>query len=407
MNFRWIQVEQNVMDPINSLSGRILVVDDESTICQMCQRKLHAAGYDVDVAAGGQQALARLAQAPFDVVLSDMAMPGEVQGLDLLARVRVEYPTVDMIIMTAFPTLETAIPTLRNGAYDYLIKPFDQDLLAAVVNRCFEKRRLAATLEQERTWRHELEAAYAELKRLEKLKESFLARLSHELRTPFVSVYYAIELLERQIHAGKTCDSLDHLRGGIDRLWSLVQNLLVLADFEQHKAVLRKKPMVLGPVLDRLIQAMRSEWQAKNLKIQTTGGALGRTYWFDPEMIETAFRHLIQNAIQFNVPGGKIDIDVNEFHHRVHIQFADTGIGIPLSDLSKAFDAFYQIAEYLTRKVGGLGVGLALVRRITEAHGGQVFVCSEEGKGSTFKLVLPNLPNANAVFTSEESLCHG
>src|SRR5690242_11465884 len=122
---------------------QILIVDDEAGIRDVCQRTLQAEGYAAETAASGDEALARLEERTFGLVLSDISMPGATDGPRLLEIVKKNWPAIDVVMMTAFPTLDTAIPTLKTGAYDYLIKPFDQEFLISVVRRCLEKRRLA------------------------------------------------------------------------------------------------------------------------------------------------------------------------------------------------------------------------------------------------------------------------
>lgn len=115
---------------------RILIVDDENSIREVCRRVLSPRGFRVIAAATGQEALAHLRQERIDAVLTDMAMPGEIDGAGLLERLRTHWPTIPVIIMTAFPDLQSAIGALRGGAVDYLVKPFSREELCAAVTRC-------------------------------------------------------------------------------------------------------------------------------------------------------------------------------------------------------------------------------------------------------------------------------
>ena len=105
--------------------------------------------------------------------------------------------------------------------------------------------------------------------------------------------------------------------------------------------------------------------------------------------METAFKHLLLNAIQFSPRESAVRIEVRNARDGCRISFTDQGIGIPQDKLSAVFDSFYQVADYLTREVGGLGLGLAIVRRIVETHGGTIQVSSRQGEGSTFTMVFP------------------
>src|SRR4029077_18263791 len=116
----------------------------------------------------------------------------------------------------------------------------------------------------------------------------------------------------------------------------------------------------------------------------------------DPDLLETAFKHLMNNAVHFNKKGGLIKLQAKNQGDQVQISFADTGIGIPNDKVSMVFDSFYQVADYMTRDVGGIGLGLAIVRRIVEAHGGSIMVQSREGQGSEFRILLPQPKRAAA-----------
>lgn len=161
---------------------KLLVVDDEEPVRNLCRRILAAAGYALAAAASGEEAAQRLGE-DFDIVLTDLGLPGAIDGNELVRRVR-EAGSADAIILTGNPHLETAIQAMRDGAYDYLIKPFTQDTLLNAVNRCAAKRRLSKELAREKLLRQELDAAYRRLARMEKLRETL-----GQFATPEVAQY--------------------------------------------------------------------------------------------------------------------------------------------------------------------------------------------------------------------------
>lgn len=150
---------------------KILVVDDEETVRRLCARAFEDAGYQCATAASGEAALPLL-DGPWDLVLTDMSMPGTVNGTELLRRARAAG-SADVIIMTGRPELDTAIQSVQGGAYDYLVKPFQLEHLLATVGRCVERRRLSRDLAREKELRAELERAHDELTRLNKVKDTF------------------------------------------------------------------------------------------------------------------------------------------------------------------------------------------------------------------------------------------
>ncbi|MBI3507552.1 MAG: response regulator [Proteobacteria bacterium] len=150
---------------------RILVVDDESQIRTLCERGLKKAGYEVRLCSDGEEALAALSE-DWDIVLSDLSMPGKVSGTELLRRAKA-LGTADVILMTGSPEIDTVIEALHGGAYDYLIKPFHIEVLERTVKRCLETRRLSKELAREKALRAELSQAYAKLSQMEKVRSVF------------------------------------------------------------------------------------------------------------------------------------------------------------------------------------------------------------------------------------------
>lgn len=149
----------------------VLVVDDEKSMRDLASRTLKEAGYPVALAVNADEAL-KLLPGDFEIVLTDLDMPGSMTGVDLTKRVR-EKSTVDVIIMTGFPDLSTAIEAVRGGAYDYLVKPFSPDTLRMAVDRCAAKRGLSKELERERALRDELKRAYFDLATMQKVRDLF------------------------------------------------------------------------------------------------------------------------------------------------------------------------------------------------------------------------------------------
>ncbi|MBK8869576.1 MAG: response regulator [Elusimicrobia bacterium] len=150
---------------------KLLIVDDEKSMRELAARTLKEAGYDVETAESGDEALTRL-PGDFEIVLTDLDMPGSLGGVELTKRVR-SSSNKDVIIMTGFPDLTTAIEAVREGAYDYLVKPFSPDTLRMSVDRCAAKRSLSKDLERERALREELKRAYAELSAMQKVRDLF------------------------------------------------------------------------------------------------------------------------------------------------------------------------------------------------------------------------------------------
>ncbi|MFH1723059.1 MAG: response regulator [Elusimicrobiota bacterium] len=369
--------------------GMILVVDDEPSVRSFCARVLSASGFVVKTAQNAHEALSVLEVETPDLVLSDLWMPYASDGQRLLEEIKRRSPSTDVVIMTSYPDVSTAVPAFKNGACEYLGKPFSEDALGSAVRRRFEERRMSAERRWHERMQEELSAAYSELEKTERLKDAVLSRLNHELRTPMAVSLMSLECLSKGISDGWGMKLCGKLRSGLDRLRETVEDLLLFKDLQREGSLLRTSRVDVIPVLERAIAACKPLYDDKGIAVRFSVEGEAGALEADERLLETAFKHLLLNAIHFNRKGGGIDVRVGRQRDGLAVSFADTGIGIPEEKRLRVFDGFYQAADHMTRKVGGLGLGLAIVRRIVEAHGGGVFVESREGEGSVFTVAIP------------------
>jgi signal transduction histidine kinase len=378
----------------------ILVVDDEASVREVCQRTLAGMECVVETAEGAEPALAKMRDHPFDLVLTDLTMPGPLNGEKLLEEIKCLYPSTDVIIMTAFPALDTAIPTLKKGAYDYLIKPFDQSFLKASVGRWQEKRQLSDDLSYEKTLRQDLEAAYRQLQEMEQIKEAFLARVNHELRMPLVPAFMALDILKGRMtdeHSQSLCSLLDQR---LTRLQDVIEQLLLFADVRQPSFQGSRRILDLPNLLRQTVEKYRLSWQERSLTVHLEAEPSSRCVWGDEGLVSTAFKHLFLNAIKFSKEKGRISLVGKVLPEGYEIRVSDDGEGIPADKMNKIFDGFYQVAYYMTRQAEGLGLGLAIVQRVMNLHGATISVTSAADQGTTFTLRFPffeHPPTANEL----------
>lgn len=368
----------------------LLVVDDDESLLDVCETGLRLAGYRVATEPSGERALKRLEADAFDLVLTDLQMPG-MDGQAVVRWVKARRPSIEVIVMTATPTLQTAVATLKEGAYDYLLKPFGADHLVASVRRCLDHRRLRMELGGERALRRELEAAYQELQKVEKLKEAFLARVSHELKTPLSELMLSLHMITEK-GAGSAEKYLVLARSGARRLSKTVENLLDFVELQQSDLPLERVSVDLERECRRVVERLRPLWEPRRVDVSVAFEPAGLEAPGDAALLAKAFEHLLHNAVVFNREGGEAWVRGSRQGDEAELLFEDTGEGIPESEQERVFDSFYQIADYLTRKVEGLGLGLASTRRIIEAHGGRVGVSRRSGGGSVFRVRLPLKP---------------
>ncbi|MDO8803086.1 MAG: response regulator [Elusimicrobiota bacterium] len=369
-------------------SVRILIVDDEAPMRELCRRALADAGVTVETASGPEEALVLLRSDAFDIIITDMQMSDPRAGANLTEEVRSRWPQTDILIMTGQPSLETAISTLKTGAADYLIKPFSMPQLQTVVSKLLGMRRFRRELKHQKLLYQKLAEDYAVLQKLERLKSGLIGRVSHELRTPVTIVRLSAEAIKDEISpSGLPLYTI--LDSALDRMQATVEDLLLFTKTQDEDFQITKTAVDLGPSLVRLLADYRPLCEERELQVKINLEGERRSLLADAELMKAAFSRLLLNTINFNRKGGSISVLVRYEPEQIAFIFADTGEGIPPQEQSLIFDGLYQVGDYITRKVGGLGVGLAIVRRIVEAHGGSVTVKSVPGTGSIFTILLP------------------
>lgn len=232
------------------------------------------------------------------------------------------------------------------------------------------------------------------LRRLERVRQDFVANVSHELRTPLTSIKGFIETL---LHGA--VDEPDRHRRfltlmeeDVNRLARLTDDLLQLSRVESLGTPKTVQAVDVLEIIREVLESLKPQIQARQVAValrpedsvpQATG---------DPDQIRQVFWNLLDNAVKYNVEGGRVDIGLGADGGWLLVRVADTGIGIPAEELPRIFERFYRVDKARSRALGGTGLGLSIVKHIVEAHGGRVDVTSEVGKGSSFQFTLPQWP---------------
>ena len=214
---------------------RILIVDDEPAVLEVCRRTLAAPDCRIETAATGDEALPLIQTGDYDLVLTDLLMPGTVDGRGLFDEVKRRAPSTGVIIMTGCPSLDTAIPLLKNGALDYLLKPFDRDLLRTAVAHGLSKRRLSQ--EQD----------------LEEMKEAFLTRVSHELRTPLAPLFLVLDQIQKAAPGAKIGVLCELIGERLRRLQEVIENVLLFSDLKRSGYECSRKETNARELLEKVI----------------------------------------------------------------------------------------------------------------------------------------------------------
>ena len=233
-----------------------------------------------------------------------------------------------------------------------------------------------------------VKVARIELAELERLKTDFIAIASHELRTPLGLILGHATFL-KELAGQEYAAQLDAIIKNAARLKNIVENLSDVDNMQAGVARVRSHKVSMAKIAEDVLLTFQDDAASKNI---TVSREVGNSPYFveaDGVKVNIALSNLVKNAIQYTESGGQIHIKVDEDSGYVKVSVRDTGIGIPARDLSKVFDRFFQVETHLTRKHGGMGLGLAVAKSMIELHGGRIWVESEEGKGSTFTFLLP------------------
>lgn len=363
------------------MEARILAVDDEDLFRQMLTAWLKEDGYDVESAANGDEAIAKIQAAPFDVILLDIKMPG-VDGIGVLKYVKEHHPGVEVIMVTGYEDIRIAVECMKLGASEFLTKPIDSDGLSARV-------------------RSILRAHTAE-RQVEALQTEFNSMLLHDLHTPLNSIKTTLRYITNGM-AGPLVEQQEQLMKYIDataeRVLSIVKDALDLTALEAGKVLLEKNPTHVGQLATRVVQWMDIVARAHKLSIRQEIEPNLPEINVDGNKIEQIVSNLLHNAITYNRDGGTVTVRVakgtmmDELGKKekpcIQIDVLDTGAGIAKEELPVIFDKHKQVITGKASDRKTTGLGLAICKSIAEAHRGKIWVESEVGKGSKFSVALP------------------
>lgn len=277
------------------------------------------------------------------------------------------------------------------------------DLNATLEQRVDERTRdLQESLEQVRRTstaledaKHRLEAANQDLVRANQAKANFLSIISHELKTPLSVINGFLSLILDERYE----NDAQHLREAVqiskrrgEQLSRMIDELIDLSRLDARSMVLRRSPTDLAAMLRELGNDFQEEFRRRDLRFSLQLPQELPPVPCDPDKLRQVFTNLVGNALKFSPNGGEIELGAEVRGSEVVLTCRDTGIGIPEAERERIFEKFYQVDSSATRRFGGAGLGLSIVREIVLLHGGRIWVESTPGAGSTFFISLPKNP---------------
>jgi len=358
---------------------KILIIDDEEVVLDSCAQIVEGSHYQAVTASDGTLGLKLVQELQPDLIFVDLKMPG-VSGFEVLEKVNEIDPTIVTVVITGYATVSSAVEAMKKGAYDFLPKPFTPDEFRLITRRGLEKRRL------------ELETI-ALRREKEMLREHFAAIVSHELRAPLNAVQQNLFVFDQELSGKLTEDQkarLERIKSRIDDLLKLVRSWLRVVSVDMGKLKEGFAPVSVIASISKAIESVEPYAVRKDIEIVISINDRLRPIEGDSVTLTEALVNIIGNAVKYSYEGSKVLVRAEEKADHILITVSDTGAGIPREDLPHLFEGFYRGKSGQAVEEGH-GLGLALSRRIIEAHNGTISVESELGAGSTFVVSLPAL----------------
>jgi signal transduction histidine kinase len=396
--------------------ANILLVDDQPGKLLSYEAMLSGLGEQLIPARSAREALGHLLTTDVAVVLIDVCMP-ELDGFELASMMR-EHPRfqqtpiifVSGVHLTEFDRLKG----YACGAVDYVPVPVVPEILRAKVSvfvelfrKTRELERLNRELEQrvaERT--AELQAAAAELRRREeelreadRSKDEFLAVLAHEIRNPLAPIRTAVHLLRlKELPESQRMKAREVIERQVEHLVRLIDDLLDVSRITRGSITLKLEQVDIAEVIARAVETTRPLIDARQHDLVLQLPEQPMKVHADLTRLSQVVGNLLNNAAKYTDPGGRLIVSAEQRGHEAVIRVRDNGMGIAAHMLPKVFELFAQADHGFNRQSGGLGIGLALVRRLVGLHGGKVSAHSEgPGRGTEMIVRLPIGDSTHAV----------
>jgi signal transduction histidine kinase len=373
----------------------LLVVEESDVIQSLFYETFHRRGYVVRTATSPQEGWKIYKQSPTTLVMTNIRFR-HANGLRFILDLKYLDPDTAVIVLSADQDFALAQQAVHYGIYDLITIPFEMDDVLDAVTKAFEKKwlldRNRLLIEKQAALIEKIHAAYQRLKSLDKLKTDFLVTVSHELLTPLTSVKALAHNLLKGVLGALTANQkqyIELIRENADRLEELLHDILHFSKLDAGHVRLKREPIELGPLIDKVVRSMEPVANEKGLSIQANGIRPAAPVFADRSRMEEILANLVENAIKYSRKGGKISVWQEENPNDVMVHVRDNGIGIPEEQQATIFAQFTQFHREEGPGTHGVGLGLAIVKKLVELHHGKIAVKSKLGKGTTFTFSVP------------------
>ena len=367
---------------------KVLVIDDEPGIRSGVSRILNNFTvsypfmdedfmFEVIEAATGEDGLKILDNEKPDILLLDNKLPG-IQGVDVLDYIRSKSLDITVAMITSYASLDVAVRATRNGATDFIPKPFTPQELKSSIENITKQQYLKRITHKMNT-------------EGKKIRYQFLSVLSHELKAPLNAIEGYLRMMQEKQSGDMIDDYATPIERSLQRISGMRNLIMDLLDFTKIRLERRVEKI---QQVDLAVIATNSIATVRPYAIQMEVGIdldvrSDAVISADPDDMEIIFNNLLSNAVKYNKTGGKVRITIDSIPSDVLVTFTDTGIGINKPDLENLFTEFVRIKNDKTKNITGSGLGLSIVKKVIELYNGSIQVESTVGEGSIFKVQLP------------------
>jgi signal transduction histidine kinase len=360
----------------------VLIVEDESIIALDIQTSLQNAGYHVvSIATTSEEALTDTADFQPDLVLMDIRLRGEIDGVETAEKIRQDWQ-LPVIFLTAHADDNTLNRAKKTQPFGYILKPFEDRELITMIEIALSRHQAESMIQ----------SALEKEREINELKSRFVSVVSHEFRNPLNTILFSTELLQRygaQITEQKKETYLNRIQGSVKRMNELLSDVLTVGETEAGKLQFCPHPLDLIRFCQELIDEFHlAEKRACSIVFSHRQTCERESHpQIDGRLLRHILTNLLSNAVKYSPKGDSIEFKLTLCDRSATFQIQDHGIGIPKSDQIDLFQSFYRASN--AKAIPGTGLGLSIVKQCVDLHEGTIALESEENQGTLFTVTLP------------------
>lgn len=370
-------------DSGNKQPIKLLIVEDEIIVARQLSNSLKKLNYEVvAIATSGEEGIEKTALTQPDLVLMDIVMPGEIDGIDAAEEIRRRF-SIPVVFLTAYADRETVGRAAMTDPFGYILKPFQPKDLYATIQVALRKHQVEKELEEAR------KKAEAEKKQ----KSELVSLAAHEFRTPLTAIKNLAQLLEfysEKLTEAKKQRHAQQIQTSVDEMLKLLDDILTLSKVEKGSLAFEPSPIYLEGFCINLIDNIQFIAGDRYNLILKYDGDSHQPVCVDSYLLRHILSNLLTNAIKYSPTGGTINVQVDCQTEQLVFKITDPGIGIPSADLEHLFESFHRSSN--VGDIPGTGLGLSIVKQCVELHHGAIAVETDLNQGSTFIVTLPLSP---------------